>query len=192
MEPKPDTDLLRLAQAGDREAFDSLVSRHGRMVLSIAKGVTRNTADAEDVAQEVFVRFFRSLKRVDPERPLEPWLVRLTLNAAKSLVGRSPRLREQILPDPEAQASAGGGPAEALNRQEFSNALGEALNSLADREREVFQLRDLQGLDTGLIAEALGVSDITVRRQSGEARRKVLEWFRRHRPEFLSRGMGEK
>lgn len=187
MQPTSDTDLLLLAQAGDREAFDQLVSRHGRMVLSIARGITRNPADAEDAAQEVFVRFFRTLDRVDPEKPLEPWLVRLTVNASRSLVSRGPRARERVLADPETRAGEGGSPGEALDRREFFESLALAMESLGEREREVFQLRDIQGLETALIAEALGISDITVRRQSGEARRKVVEWFRKHRPEFLGK-----
>ena len=56
---------------------------------------------------------------------------------------------------------------------------------LTEREREVMILRDLQDLDSATIAEALEITPVTVRRLSGEARRKVVEWMRRHRPDWI-------
>ena len=179
-----DTELLRRAQAGDRAAFDELVSRYGRLVLSLARRVTGHRQEAEDVAQEAFLRLYRSLGRVDPERPLEPWLVRLTVNAARDQKARTRRLQEDDLPE-EGIGVAADDPSREVENVHLRRALQRAVETLPEREREVFLLRDLQGIEVDVIAEALGISEVTVRRQSGEARRKVAAWFRAHHPEWL-------
>ena len=184
--PEPsDAELVRAAQAGDRDALDQLVTRHGRRVLSVARGVTRHREDAEDVAQEVFVRLLRTIGRVDPERPIEAWLVRLTLNAARSARSRSPRRREDGLEAAGAGLAAPPDQGRAVEEAQFRAALADASLVLGEREREVFLLRDVEGLEVSVIAEVFQVAEVTVRRQSSDARRKVIEWFRAHRPELL-------
>lgn len=153
------------------------------MVLAVARRVARSRDDADDIAQEVFLRFYRAIDRVDPERPLEPWLVRLTVNAARTQVARRPQRREDELD--ESTADPGRGPAAAVVQRQLREALNTAVGTLPEREREVFLLRDLEGLDAAVVAEALGISEITVRRQSCEARKKVAAWFRAHRPELI-------
>lgn len=184
--PEPsDAELVRAAQAGDRDALDQLVTRHGRRVLSVARGVTRHREDAEDVAQEVFVRLIRTIERVDPDRPIEAWLVRLTLNAARSARTRSPRRREDALEAAGAGLSAPPEQGRGVEEAQLRTALAEAVLVLGEREREVFLLRDVEGLDVAVLAEVFQVAEVTVRRQSSEARRKVTAWFRTHRPELL-------
>ncbi len=180
-----DGELVRRAQAGDGHAFDCLVQRHGRLVLSLARNIIRNREDAEDVAQDVFVRFFRSLAKVDPERPLEPWLVRLTVNAARTSARRGTRHRAESLESHGGGESASPGPAGELSALEFRVSLDEALESLTARERQVFLLRDVEGLEVSVIAEALEIAEVTVRRQSADGRRKVLAWFKANRPEYV-------
>jgi RNA polymerase sigma-70 factor (ECF subfamily) len=180
-----DRDLVRRARRGDASAFDRLVGRHGRLVLSLARSVTRHRQDAEDVAQEVFLRFYRHLDRFDAARPVEPWLVRLTLNAARSHVRRAPAGREDGLESGAPARESEGNPESDLLAADLRAALRRGAEALTDRERDVFLLRDVHGLTVELIAEALGVSPITVRRQSADARRKLTEWIRRHHPEML-------
>lgn len=178
-------ELLLAAQDGDREAFDALVALHARMVLAIARRITRSREDAEDAAQEVFVRLYRSLAKLDAERGAAAWLVRATLNVARSFVTRSPRRREDALDGAPERADLAADPTRPLREVQFRSALEAAVGTLSAREREVFTLRDVEGLDVDLIAAALSLSEVTVRRQSGDARRKVLAWFRVHRPEYV-------
>lgn len=180
-----DADLVRRAQAGDQDAFDELVGRHARMVLSLARRITGDRTEADDVAQETFLRLHRTLDRVDPERPLEPWLVRLTINAARRHVARRAGRREQELTGDWSSAESSSDPSRPLEQAQLRAALDAAIADLPEREREVFLLRDLQGVEVAVIAEALGVSEVTVRRQSTEARRKVAAWLRARRPELL-------
>lgn len=183
-----DSLLLQKARAGDAQAFDELVSRHGRLVLSLARKITGHRQEAEDVAQEAFLRFYRSLGKIDPERPLEPWLVRLTVNAARSRVSRRPERREEALSESrEFENPATLDPGRTLEQAQLREALNLALAILPEREQMVFLLRDQEGLDVAVISEALGVAEVTVRRQSTEARRKIADWFRKNRPELLPR-----
>ena len=184
--PTPaDRELILSARSGSQEAFDALVGRHGGMVIRLARSILAHSEDAEDVAQEVFLRFYRSLDRVDPSRPVEPWLVRITLNAARSHASRRPERREAPLPDASSELPGGDDAAATVHASELRSALSDALLQLGEREREVFVLRDLQQISVPTIAEALGITQITVRRQSSVARRKITAWFREHRPELL-------
>ena len=177
--------LLRRAREGDERAFDSLVARHGALVLSLARKVLGARQDADDVAQEVFLRLYRNLSRLDTGRPLEPWLARVTLNAARNHGARNPGRREDSLESSGSERAVEPAALEQLQQREIALTLREASESLPARQREVFVLRDLQGLDSALVAEALGISDVTVRRLSSEARKRVSDWIRQHRPELM-------
>ncbi|MFN7966109.1 MAG: sigma-70 family RNA polymerase sigma factor [Acidobacteriota bacterium] len=177
---------MRRAQTGDERAFDEIVARFGSLVLVVARSITRHRQDAEDVAQEAFLKLFRTLDRCDPDRPLEPWLVKLTLNAARNRVARRPERREDEL-GAEAvwPADRKSDPSAALRQRELRAALLEAMAGLPQRAREVFLLREVNGLETAWVAEAMGITEVTVRRLASEARLRVTEWLRVHRPELV-------
>ena len=80
----------------------------------------------------------------------------------------------------------GGDPSLGVEQSQLRDALRTAMELLPPREKEVFLLRDLQGLEVAVIAQALGITEVTVRRQSAEGRRKIAAWFRANRPEFLT------
>ncbi|MDH3284806.1 MAG: sigma-70 family RNA polymerase sigma factor [Acidobacteriota bacterium] len=180
------SDLIRRAKSGERDAFDRLVAEFGRLVLSLALRMVGHRQDAEDVAQEVFLRLFRALDGIDETRSLEPWLVRVTLNVARNRLSRGPARREEPLTSrAESRASASAGPDVSVRSADVRAALRGAVRELPTQEATVFVLRDLQGVTVATIAEALGSSQVTVRRQSTSARKKVLVWLRRHRPELV-------
>lgn len=157
-------------------------------MLAVAKAMARHREDAEDIAQEALLRFFRSLDRIDPTRPIEGWLVQITLNVARSFRSRRPMRREEEL-EPHGEqlvGPSGSSPETGLRRAELRAALRQALETTSVREREAFILRDLQGLETAVVAIALSVAEVTVRRLSTDARAKVLAWFRRERPDLLA------
>ncbi len=111
--------------------------------------------------------------------------MRLTINAARRHMARRAARREQNLAADWSVPDASADPARPIEQAQRKAALDAAIADLPEREREVFLLRDLQGIDVPVIAEALGISEVTVRRQSTEARRKVAAWLRAHHPEFL-------
>ncbi|NJN64381.1 MAG: sigma-70 family RNA polymerase sigma factor [Acidobacteria bacterium] len=109
----------------------------------------------------------------------------LTVNAARTVATRSASRREDALEDLSPPTTPNDGPHAPIEAADVRRAVLSAAGELTERERLVFLLRDVQGLDAATVGEALGITAVTVRRLSGNARAKVIEWLRRHRPELL-------
>lgn len=175
-DPKADTPepALPRARGGDLTTFESLMRRHERLVFGTARRLLGATEDAEDVAQEVFLRLYRHLERLDPTRPLGSWLYRVTVNACLSL-GRRRRVRATVEIDRLAGelVSVGPDPAAAAELGEEHQMVAEGLESLTGKEREALVLHDLEGLSTQEVAAALDITDVTVRTHLCRARQKM-------------------
>lgn len=148
-------ELVRLAQHGNAEAFGRLVARYQQAIFNIAYRLTGNQQDAEDVAQEVFVRTYQALDRFDPQRPFAPWLYRIATNTALNWVKRrrpevhvdEGALLADTTPGPEAQAIA----------TETSARLRAAIATLPPNYRVAIELRHFQGLSYQEMSAALSV-----------------------------------
>jgi RNA polymerase sigma-70 factor (ECF subfamily) len=189
---RPPVDLqlarwIRLAQEGDAEAFEELVGRHERCVYGTAWRLLGHLEDARDAAQEVFLRLYRSLARIDPGRPLQPWLYRVTVNVCRDL-GRERRRRSRWSPSSveELRGERGlepedplAGPERRAEAAQETRRMLELLEELPDKERTALVLRDLEGLSTAEVAECLGSSPVTVRTQISRARLKLHRLRRR-------------
>jgi RNA polymerase sigma-70 factor, ECF subfamily len=165
-----DTDLVSRAAGGDASAFQALVERHRSMVYRVAYQFAGNHHDAEDIAQEVFIKVYRSLERFRHEAQLSSWLYRIVMNACidhrrRHLpAGAAPfgeeaehkmlNAREET-PGPEQRAYAG----------ELGAVLESAIADLPKGQRIVFVMRHHEGLKLCEIAEALGLAEGTVKRQ---------------------------
>ena len=170
-----DTDLMRRAQQGDTAAFEALLRLHERTVFGTAWRLLGTVEDAQDAAQEVFLRLYRYLGSVDPRRPLRPWLYRVTVNVCRDL-GRKRQLREALPLHDATQLTASDTDSDPTAR----TALGEerhivkkGLEVLTPKERAALVLRDLEGLSTGEVAKALQSSETTVRSHICRARLKL-------------------
>ncbi|MCP4663964.1 MAG: RNA polymerase sigma factor [bacterium] len=173
-------DLLAQACRGDTRAFDRLMQRHERQVYGTARRLLGRCEDAQDAAQEVFLRLFRFLDRIEPHRPLAPWLYRVTVNVCRDL-GRRRRLRQTVPLEEVEHEAVGEGPdpaARAAIREE-KRIVEEALASLSHKERAALVLRDVEGLPTEEVAEILGSSPPTVRSQICRARLKIRQFRQR-------------
>jgi len=170
------------ARSGDLAAFDQLMRRHERMVLVTALRLLGSLHDAQDASQEVFLKLYRNLAKVEASGNLPGWLYRVTVNACHDLRRRRPA----SVPMQEAGElpSRADDPAEQSAREERRRVLELSLRMLPEKERAALVLRDLEGLTTGEVARALGSSEATVRSQVSKARVKVKEfverYFRRH------------
>lgn len=155
--------LVTRAQAGDVKAFAALVSRFEQKVLTTAWRFLRDRDDAMDAAQETFLRAHKYLGSYDG-RDFGAWLYRITVNAARD-VGRR-RGPQPVAAEAESQ--------ETLSATGTAHrALADALNSLTEKERTAFVMRDLDGLSTEEVARILGVSAVTVRVHICMARKKI-------------------
>lgn len=166
-----DAALLRRLRAGDARAFEELVTAYQHRIFGVALRILGSRAEAEDVAQETFLRAHRALGEFRGEARLGTWLYaiasRLSLNRLASGERRYVRGDEDAL---LRLPAAGGDAAAALERSELSQALHEAIAALPEERRIVIVLRDLEGLAYEEIAEVLGVELNTVRSRLHRAR----------------------
>lgn len=132
-------------------------------------------SDREDVAQEVFLRVFRHLPTYRAGRSFAAWVYKITVNAVHDWRERSRRVSAEEVPwsdEAEAKvAESDGGGGEA--RAQLARRLESALAELSERERSVFVLKELEGVETVEVARVLGISSITVRRHLGMARDRL-------------------
>ena len=163
--------LLQRAVAGDVSAFERIMTRYERRVLSLAWRLLGRLEDAQDASQEVFLRAFRYLHRFDPQRPLQPWLMRMTVNVCHD-IGKKRQQQPQATIE-EDQFRCSGDPHQDLHSEERRRILYRALRELPEKERAAIVLRDIEGMSTAEVAEILGSSEATVRSQICTARLKI-------------------
>ena len=158
-------------RADEDAAFESLVRQYERLVLVTALRIAGNMHDAQDISQEVFLRLYRNLAKVRSMENLTGWLYRVTVNACFDLQRRRPASSPVELADDLATADAD--PQQAAADAERKRVLEMSLRLLSEKERAALVLRDLEGLTTEQVAQALGSSPATVRSQISKARLKI-------------------
>jgi RNA polymerase sigma-70 factor (ECF subfamily) len=167
-----DADLVRLAAAGDREAFASLYMRYQSAIYRFALHMTGSAATAEDVVHDVFVAFMRNLARFDEERSLAAYLYGIARNI---IVRRRHRDRRWVSFDPNAdllQRVSDGAPlvAQHLEDEDHLRLLRHAIVALPRKYREVIVLCDLHRLSYETAATAIGCPVGTIRSRLHRAR----------------------
>jgi RNA polymerase sigma-70 factor (ECF subfamily) len=165
-----DSDLVARAAAGDASAFHALVERHRAMVYRVAYQFAGNHHDAEDIAQDVFIKVYRSLNRFRYDAQLTSWLYRIVMNACidhrrrHAPAGWAPFTEDaelRMLNTPEESP----GPEDAAYGTEVGEVLEAEIARLPPGQRLVFTMRHHEGLKLCEIAEALGLAEGTVKRQ---------------------------
>jgi RNA polymerase sigma-70 factor (ECF subfamily) len=176
--PVERTSTIEAARAGDLAAFEALMRQYERLVLVTALRLLGSLEDAQDVSQDVFLRLYRNLGKVEAERTLSGWLYRVTVNACHDLRRRRPA----AAPVEEAEDIPAGesDPQTAAVEAERRRVLAMSLRMLPEKERAALVLRDLEGLSTDEVARVLGSSEATVRSQISKARIKVREFVERY------------
>jgi RNA polymerase sigma factor (sigma-70 family) len=183
-----DLEAIRRAGQGDSQVWESLVQTYGEAVFRLAYLLLGDPADAEDVAQEVFVRAFRSWDRFDSSRPLRPWLMRITMNQARNrrrsagrywaAIERWFRLEGRDRVGGEAtddRSPVSGGEARMLRS---------AVERLGGKDREVIYLRFFLGLGEAEAAAALAVPPGTVKSRLSRALARLRDLVDREYPEL--------
>jgi len=165
-----DSDLIARAAGGDAAAFQRLVEQHRSMVYRVAYQFAGNHHDAEDIAQEVFIKVYRSLHRFRQEAQLSSWMYRIVMNACidhrrrHSPAGAAPfgeAAEHRMLNTPEETP----GPEDRAYAGELGQVLEEEIGRLPKGQRVVFVMRHHQGLKLSEIAASLGLAEGTVKRQ---------------------------
>ena len=175
MEGRPlnEPELIRGAREGDHDAYAQLVDRYQDIAVRVAH-VVGGAADANDVAQEAFVKAWRALDRFRDGEPFRPWLLRIVANEARNTrraAGRRAGLTLRVAADADDRPSAGAAPSAeaAVLRREQQRAVIAAVESLPDRDREVIACRYFADLSEAETAAVLGCRPGTVKSRTSRA-----------------------
>ncbi len=175
----PDRTLVDEAIAGNLDAFETLVRRYQTRLVNYAMAIVRDTGEAEDVAQETFIKAYRSLGRFRGESSFKTWLYTIATNTARTSLerrGRRERVGGQSLDDDTQTLSAGSVPS-GLPDPETTlvtrDAIDRALATLPDDLRVAVVLRDVEGLDYKEIATVTGAPIGTVESRIFRARQRL-------------------
>lgn len=172
----PDDALLAVrAGEGDEDAFETLVRRHGQVLLQLAQRLLGNRADAEDAVQDSFVNAWRRLPEFRGDSAFLTWMYRIVTNRCLNLLrSRRPLTDLDSLPEPAAPEHATS-PARAAESSAALDALYGVLAQLPAEQRACWVLRELHGLSYDDIAAAVGISHTAVRGRIFRVRRYLTE-----------------
>ena len=182
-----DRELVRRAQQEDQEAFEELVRRHQHRVFAVAGGILRRREDVEDIAQQVFVKAYFSLKRFDQRAAFSTWLYKITVNECwdmlrkkkvRPLVYESDLSEEQARQVTSAEEKGGGGP-DISDRLEARERVERLLDGLDERDRLMLILKEVEGFAVEEIAQVLDLNANTVKVRLFRARRRIVNKVRK-------------
>ncbi len=159
---------------GDAGSYDYLVSKYMKRVVSIAWGIVRNAHDAEDLAQEAFVKAFQSIDRFKAGEPFGPWIYRIATNLALDVMKHRQRFRHEEITDSHPAARSDRADLPAVTN-ELGRRIDAAIESLPEMQRVVARLFLVEHFEHAEIAEMIGLSEGTVRSHLSLARGKLRE-----------------
>lgn len=180
----PEEELVARAAAGEAAAFEQLMRRYNRLLFRSVRSILKNDGEAEDAAQEAWLRAWRALPEFRAQSRLSTWLVRIAVNEA---LGRLRRTTAPVIPleaamssrEPEIQAAfteqPDRGPDRLLARAQVRALLESRIDLLPERYRTVFMLRAVEELSVAETAEALDMPEATVRTRFFRARALLRE-----------------
>jgi RNA polymerase sigma-70 factor (ECF subfamily) len=173
-----EAELVRRAQAGDCDAFGALVELHQARILRLVRGLV-GEHDAEDVAQDAFLKAFRKIREFDGRSRFYTWIYRIASNTAMDWRKRERYRRHAPLPSTQEGEDAvpdeTPGPRNAAHLRELKAAIDAAVERLPEHYRTMVVLREVQGLSYEEIGETLGISKGTVESRLFRARERLRE-----------------
>lgn len=183
-----DRELVRRAQREDKEAFEELIRRHQHRVFAVAGGIVRRREDVEDIAQQVFVKAYFSLKRFDQRAAFSTWLYKITVNECWDMLRKKkvrPLVYEADLSEEQARqvissAEKGKDEPDISERLEARQRVDRLLEGLDERDRLMLILKEVEGFSIEEIAEVLDLNANTVKVRLFRARRRVVSQAKAH------------
>lgn len=183
--PEGDEALARAFQLGDMAAFDKLVLKHKDKLFNIIYWFLGDYEEANDCAQETFIKLFRSLKKFRFESAFSTWLYRIAINTSKNRLKSSEyRWKKKTVPIEKPEGSKGGNPVLEIKddspspviefeKKERLRLIKEAINSLSEEQNRVIVLRDIQGLSYEEISDITGINLGTIKSRIARGRQEL-------------------
>ena len=182
----PDASLVKAFQAGDKAAFDGLVLRYQDRVFRTCLGILGDHDEADDLAQEVFIKVYRSLDRFRFEAKFSTWLYRITVNMCRNKLSSAGfRFKRKTMSIDAPDDCEGEGridlpgrsmsPAAEVHRNETAGLIRDAIGSLSEDRKQIVVLRDIEGLSYEEVAQATGYSIGTVKSKLSRAREQLRQ-----------------
>ena len=195
IESRDEAQIIASILAGNTHEFHELIRPHERSVYVMALSLLQNEADAEDAAQEAFLKAFRNLANFRGDAKFSTWLISIVLNEARSRLRSRKNVKIESLDEsPDGQDHVSPAllrdwreiPSEALERKEIRLLLQHAVADLPSIYREVFLLRDVEELSVNESAEVLGITVASVKVRLHRARimlqKKLVPQLKRFNP----------
>ena len=179
-----DEALVKRAQAGDKRAFELLVSKYQRRILRLLSRILHNQSDVEDIAQETFLKAYRALPKFRNESAFYTWLYRIAGNTARNHISSK---HNQVFVSDQIESqdgetfslldnlTDGETPETHMHNREIVEALQEAIDDLPEQLRQAIELRELEGLTYEEIATVMDCPVGTVRSRIFRAREALSE-----------------
>ncbi len=180
-------DLVRLAQSGTEAAFEELIRRHQQRVLALVGSILRRREDVEDVAQQVFLKVFISLKRFDLRSAFSTWLYKITVNECWDYLRKKkvrPLVYEADLSEEQVSrldgiVSADRPVSGASEQAEVKETLEWMLEKLPEQDQQLLVLKEMEGFSVQELAEILDLNVNTVKVRLFRARSRLMDVYRR-------------
>jgi len=179
-----DFELIERAQKGDAAAFNEIVTVYRKRIMGTITRLIARTEDVEDVAQEVFVRLYFSLDQLRTPKVFEPWLYRLTVNAAYDYLRKQRRRQEFRMSDLSEQQvmladAAAGGKADHVEQQQkrIREAVDSMLGAVSEADRILLMLKEVEGLSLKELEKIYKVNENALKVRLFRARQRVLKAY---------------
>ncbi len=182
-----DRELVESVLAGDGSAFQTLVERYQKPVFNIVLHYMGRREEVEDIAQEVFLKVYRSLSKYDPDRPMKAWVSRITANLCLDELRKSKVRKTQLFTDLVNEET---GTEKFLDRFTSGTVVSEfeaervlawlqgLMDGLADKDRMAFVLREVEGFEYSEIADAMETTELAARIRLSRSKKKLLSSLR--------------
>lgn len=182
---RADEELVRASLDGDPHAFEEVIQRYQRLVFNIIYHYLGRRNEVEDVAQEVFLKVYRSLSTYDTTRPLKAWISRIAVNSCLDELRRARKKKMMLFSELTDDERGGldhfygrflqGGGLSETEADRMLRLLQRLIGKLADKDRMAFVLREIEGLEYSEIAAAMETTEVAARIRVSRSKKQLLE-----------------
>jgi len=169
--------IIKKAINGDKEAFGKLVMQHQKYAFNLAFRIVCNEDDARDIVQDSFIKIWKNMKQYLPKMKFTTWMYKIVTNTAIDFVRSNKKMNTVNIDDFHAtlEHTVVNTPEAVLNNKETGQLISSFADTLSEKQKLVFILRDLQGLNSSEVSEIMDLPETSVKSNLYHARRAIGE-----------------